>query len=101
MYSRQAEKKTKEPLSKNFEAAMNILQSISPVRGNSMKFQKEREIQTGQHDKKRKIFKSYQPQDIPNKRYNEKKNLDKKVPKEDKSSDDQKENEMKKKGEQI
>ena len=41
-------KMTEESFSKNFEEAMNILQAISPVRGISMSFQREREEVTGQ-----------------------------------------------------
>ena len=41
-------KTTEESFSKNFEEAMNILQAISPVRGISMPFQREREEVTDQ-----------------------------------------------------
>ena len=34
---------TEDSFSKDFEEAMNFLQSISPIRGNSMTFQREKE----------------------------------------------------------
>ena len=60
---------TEESFSKNFEEAMNILHSISPVRGVSMTFQREREYTTEQHEqvgalryKRRRTHKKKMPQ---------------------------------------
>ena len=40
------QKITEDSFSKDFEDAMNFLQSISPIRGNSMTFQREKEGDT-------------------------------------------------------
>ena len=68
---------TEESFSKNFEEAMDILHAISPVRGISMTFQRERENTTEQIDSQTTIQAEKDTQQENTEKVTEKKREDK------------------------